>query len=461
MGNSILIENCTIVTMDNRCSTIKDGYVLIVDERIEAVSSGKSGSLPHRPELVIDGRGKAAVLPGLINTHCHLSYSLGRGLGDDLPFAKWLPLVFKFEDSFRRRDWHTASMLTFLEMVKSGTTCFADTNMNEHISTVADVVTESGIRAILGKKIVGMSPKDEDRFPWLKKSYSDASRLTVDSAVDDWRSLNGKASGRILVRFAPKTWPSCSEENYREIAEANRESPAGKLIHHSESVDWRNFVVKNTGREPTLLLDDFGVLGSDALLENAVVLSDAETALIARTGTHFNYLPTSNMKNALGALDLRRLIAEGVQVSMGTSGGLINNVNDMFAEMKTLALQQRSVTSLPDAISPQTVLEMATIGGARALNREREIGSIEPGKIADLIVLDLDKPHLVPIHDIFSTIVYCATGADVRTTIIAGKVVMQDREALTMDQGAILSDAREAAERIANDIGIGSRRAAM
>lgn len=192
------------------------------------------------------------------------------------------------------------------------------------------------------------------------------------------------------------------------------------------------------GKPPTMMLNDFGILGPHTLLENASMLSAEEMALIAETGTCFNYLPTANMKNYLGVLDVTELLGHGITMSLGTSGALINNVNDMFREMKTLALQQRMLKERPDAIAPEDIVEMATLGGARCLGMEEEVGSLEPGKRADVIVIDTRQPHMTPMYNPVSTVVYCANGGDVETTIIDGQVVMLERRLLTVDEDALL-----------------------
>jgi 5-methylthioadenosine/S-adenosylhomocysteine deaminase len=203
-----------------------------------------------------------------------------------------------------------------------------------------------------------------------------------------------------------------------------------------------------------MMLHDFGILGPGTLLENSSMLADEEIDLIAETRTPFNYLPTANMKNYLGVLDMRRLHGRGVTVSLGTSGGLINNVNDLFREMKALALQQRVVQQRPDAIRAETVLEMATIDGARSVGLEQEIGSLEAGKRADVILLDAYQPHMLPMFNPVSTVVYCANGGDVATSIIDGRVVMLDRKLLLVDEGALLARADEAARRALGGAGI-------
>lgn len=447
----VIIKHGTVITVDGRRRIIDDGAVAIEGPRIAAV--GKTSELAgERADLEIDARDKV-VLPGLVNAHVHLSYSFGKGCGDDLPFVSWLPLVFRMEDSYDERDWYLASMLSIMEMIKSGTTCFGDTNVYEEIVDVVKATEQSGIRAVLGKNVSDITPEDIEKNPWLDRQF-DRDKLSVSSAVQDYQRFNGSGAGRIRLRFAPQIWPVCSTEGYKEIARAASRFGVGFLVHHTEAKQWGRFVEQQYGKPPTMMLNDFGLLGPDTLLENATLLTDEEISLIAETQTCFNYLPTANMKNYLGVLDISKLLAGGVTVSIGTSGGLINNVNDLFGEMKALALQQRVLKERPDAISAETVLELATLTGAKSLGMDQEIGSLEVGKLADVIVVNAYQPHMVPMFNPVSTVVYCAHGGDVETSIIDGRVVMLDRRLLMVDEGALLAGAVEAAPRTLRKAGI-------
>lgn len=447
----IVIKNGTVITMDAGRRIIKEGAVAISDGRIAGV--GTIGELAdERANVEIDA-GNKIVLPGLVNPHVHLGYSLAKGCGDDLPFAAWIPIVFRVEDGYGGEDWYLASLLSMVEMIKSGTTCCADTNIYQEIDDIVRAVDDSGIRSVLAKNITDITPEELERNPWLGRAR-DTAALTLDAAVEDHGRLNGAAGGRLQVRFSPQIWPACSTEGYKRVAEVSRQMGVGKLIHHTEAKEWGAFVQQEYGKPATMMLHDFGILGPDTLLENASLLSDEEMALISETKTCFNYLPTPNMKNYLGVLDLSKLVADGVPTSIGTSGGLINNVNDLFREMKTLALQQRAVKETPDALPAETILEMATIGGAKCLGLDDEIGSIEVGKRADVIVIDAYQPHMVPVLNPVSTIVYCANGGDVEASIIDGKIVMADRRLETMDEKALLARVVEEGARTIARTGI-------
>lgn len=454
----IIIRNATIITMDRKRRILKDGTVAISDGKITEV--GKANELASETgELKIDGRGRL-VIPGLVNPHCHIAYSLARGCADDLPFAQWLPLTLKVQDSYDEEEWYLTSLLSMVEMIKSGTTCFADTNIYEEIGQVARALQESGMRGVLGKSITDMAPEDMDKVPSLKHPY-DPETLSIEAAVQDFQKWDGKLDGRLRVRFAPEKWPGCSENGYREVAETSRKMAIGKLIHHTEDREWEELVKKEFGKEPTMMLQEFGVLGPDAVLENAVSLTDDEMALIKETNTRFNYLPVANMKNCLGALDVSKLLKLGVTVTIGTCGGLINNTNDMFREMKTLALQQRMLKNQPDAIAPESVLEMASVSGAEALGLDKYVGSIEPGKKADIAIVNCNQPHFVPIFNPISALVYCANGGDVETTIVDGKAVMLDRKILTVDEQDLVQKANQTGLDFAKRIGLAKERSAQ
>lgn len=438
----LIVRNATVITMDGSRRILDNGAIAIHKGLINAV--GRSSELADiTADVELKGKDMI-VLPGLINPHIHLSYSLGRGCGDDLPFPRWLPVVYRLEDGYTEDEWYLTSLLSMAEMIKSGTTCFGDTNVYEELGTVAKAVEASGMRAVLGKIIRDEDSEELRRNPALRKIWTrDHPRsLSVAAAVENWRQWNGKFDGRLSIRLSPAVWPVCSKASYLQAAEASRTHGIGSLIHHTETVEWKTFVEREYGKTPTRMLQDFGILGPNTLLENMTWLNDDEIDVLAESGTPINYLPTSNLKNYLGVLDIRKISDRGIPVSLGTSGGLINNVNDMFREMLVLALQQRMLRKETDAIAPETVLEMATITAARTLGLESQIGSLEPGKRADLCMIDTRQPHLVPVVNPVSTIVYCATGADVDTVIIDGKVVMKERQLKTIDQGDVVDRAQ-------------------
>ncbi len=438
----LIVRNALIITMDRDRRVINDGAIAVKNGRIEQI--GQSSELAGiHADKVLDGRDRI-VLPGLINPHIHLSYSLGRSCGDDLPFPRWLPVVYKLEDGYSDEEWYLTALLSMAEMIKSGTTCFGDTNVYEEIAQVARAVEVSGTRAVLGKIIRDEDSDELRRNPDLKKIWRrDHPRsLSVDAAVEDWRQWNGKFGGRLTVRLSPAVWPVCSKASYLRAAEASRNYGIGNLIHHTETTEWKVFVEKEYGKAPTLMLRDYGILGPQTLLENMTWLNEAEIDVLSETGTPINYLPTSNIKNYLGVLDIRMISDRGIAVSLGTSGGLINNVNDMFREMLVLALQQRMHRKETDAIAPETVLEMATITAAKTLGLEAEIGSLERGKKADICIIDTRQPHLVPVVNPVSTVVYSARGADVETVVIDGQVVMEGRRLSTIDEMELVGRAQ-------------------
>lgn len=437
--------------MDPHRRIIKDGAVVIAGNQIVSVGPTSEVKGNRSGAQEIDARN-GIVMPGLVNAHIHLSYSLAKGCGDDLPFVTWLPIVLRAEDAYEEPDWYLASMLSICEMIKSGTTCFADTNIYGEIDQVTSAIGETGIRATLGKNITDITSEGLAKNPQLKRPKDRL--LSVSDAVEDYHRVNGTADGRIRIRFSPQVWPACSSQSYKEIAQVGREMGVGHLIHHTEAKEWGSFVQQEYGKPPTMMLHDFGILGPDTLLENATLLSDAEIDLIAETKTCLNYLPTPNMKNYLGQLDVPKLLARGVTMSLGTSGALINNVNDMFREMKTLALQQRVLKEMPDAIPAQTVLELATLGGAQCLGMRDEVGSLEVGKKADVILINAFQPHMLPMFDPVSQVVYCANGGDVETSIIDGRIVMLNRKLPMVDEDALLKRVAEDGARAMQRAGL-------
>jgi cytosine/adenosine deaminase-related metal-dependent hydrolase len=438
----LLVRNATVITMDPSRRILDDGAIAIDHGVIRQI--GTSAELADVSADVELAGKDMIVLPGLINPHIHLSYSLGRGCGDDLPFPRWLPVVYRLEDAYTDDEWYLSSLLSMAEMIKSGTTCFGDTNIYEELKIVAKAVEVSGMRAVLGKIIRDEDSDELRRNSALRDIWKrDHPRsLSVASAVEDWKKWNGQFDGRLSMRLSPAVWPVCSKASYLEAADASRTHGIGSLIHHTETKEWKTFVEREYGKAPTLMLQDFGILGPNTLLENMAWLNDEEIEVLAKSRTPINYLPTSNLKNYLGVLDIRKISDRGIPVSLGTSGGLINNINDMFREMLVLALQQRMLRRETDAIAPETILEMATITAAKTLGLESEIGSLEPGKRADLCMIDTRRPHLVPVVNPVSTVVYCASGSDVDTVVIDGKVVMKERKLKTLDEGHLMDQAR-------------------
>ncbi|MDI6820394.1 MAG: amidohydrolase family protein [Candidatus Hodarchaeaceae archaeon] len=421
----ILLRDGYIITMDAQRRVFKLGSVAIEGDRISAV--GKE--VRERADVVIDASGKA-VLPGTINAHTHLSMTLLRGVADDMPLMEWLEnKIWPIERNLKGQDCYAGAMLGCLEMIKSGTTCFADQYF--FMKDVANAVEEAGIRGVLS---YGIIERDD---PERRKSELQAGEKLV-------KECHGTANGRILTMFGPHASYTCSPECLMQVKELAKKYKVGIHTHISESQDEVERVTKKYGRRPVEHLDAIGFLGPEVLAAHCVWLTEQEISILRERGVKPVHSPVSNMKTASGVAPVPEMLAAGIPVALGTDGAASNNALDMFNEMKFAALLNKVHKLDPTAVPAQAVLEMATINGAIALGLQDEIGSLEVGKKADVLLVDLKKPHFVPLYNVVSHLVYNAVGSDVDTVIVDGEVVMREREVLTVDEDKVLEEAQKA-----------------
>lgn len=430
----ILIENGFIITMDPDRRIIKRGSLAIEGDRITAVGEKVEG----QGDVVIDAKGKV-VLPGLINAHTHLSMTLLRGLADDMPLMEWLETkIWPIEKNLRKGDCYYAALLGCLEMIKSGTTCFADQYF--FMEDVARAVEESGIRGVLSYGIIEMDD------PQRRESELRTGEKFV-------REYHGKAGGRVLTMFGPHAAYTCSPECLLKTKELARKYGVGIHTHVAESRDEVDRMVKKYGKRPVEHLDAIGFLGPEVLAAHCVWLTGHEISIIRERGVKPVHNPVSNMKIACGIAPVPELLAAGIPVALGTDGAASNNSLDLLSEMKFAALLNKVGKLDPTVMPAPAVLEMATINGATALGLRDEIGSLEVGKKADVVLIDLKQPHFTPLHNVISHLVYNAVGSDVDTVIVDGKIIMQEREVLTLDEAKVLRDAQRTAEDLINRLG--------
>ncbi len=415
--------------MDPRRRVIKGGSVAIEESRIVSV-----GEKPReKADTVIDAKGKI-VLPGLINAHTHLSMTLLRGIADDMPLMEWLKTkIWPIEKNLTPEDCYTGALLGCLEMIKSGTTCFADQYF--HMDRVAEAVEKSGIRGVLSYGIIEL--EDPER--------GEREIRTGEKLVKEW---HGEADGRILTMFGPHAPYTCSPECLMKVKELAEKHEVGIHIHLSETKDEVNQSLEKYGKRPVEHLDSIGFLGPEVLAAHCVWLNEKEIETLRRRRVKPVHNPVSNMKLASGVAPVPEMLSAGIPVALGTDGATSNNTLDMFEEMKFGALLSKVHKLDPRKIPALTALEMATINGAKALGLEKDLGSVEVGKLADLVLVDVRKPHLSPLHSAISHLVYGATGGDVDTTIVHGKILMLNRRVLTLDEERVLRDAQEAAEEL-------------
>jgi 5-methylthioadenosine/S-adenosylhomocysteine deaminase len=430
----LLIEGGIVVTMDPDWRVLEDGAVAIDQGCIVAVGPRPDVVRDHRPRDLIDGRGRL-VMPGLINAHTHAPMTLFRGLADDLPVEEWLQhYIWPAESRFMNPEtirWGT--LLAVAEMIRSGVTTFCD--MYFHVEHLARAAREAGMRALPSLGFVN--------FPLPGQSGPREALELAEEYIRRWQD-----DPLIIPSVAPHATYTVEARWIQEAkALADR---YGVLMHihvsetEGEVREWQ----ERTGKTPVKYLDDLGVLGRNVLAVHCVWVTPDEIELMAERDVAVAHCPESNMKLGSGTAPLLEMLQAGLRVGLGTDGAGSNNDLSILGEIQTAALLDKLTHRDPAAIKAPTVVRMGTLGGAEALGIDHLVGSLEVGKRADVILLDLSQPHLVPLYDVYSQIAYAARASDVCTTIIDGKVVMRDGELLTLDETEVMARVREIAGRI-------------
>lgn len=439
MTDSLLIKGATVITLD-RMNQVFEGDVLIEQNRIAAVGSSPA----TRGVETIDGRGRL-LLPGFVQTHVHLCQTLFRGAADDLALIDWLKKrIWPMEAAHTRESISASARLSLSEMIRGGTTCALTMETVRHTEAVFEAVEETGFRATIGKC---MMDKGDD----VPAALSEKTESSISESVALIEAWHNKAHGRIRACFAPRFAISCTRELLERVARLAREMNVMVHTHASENRDEIALVESETGRRNIEYLHDLGIAGPHVLLAHCVWLDDDEIALLARTKTRVAHCPSSNLKLGSGIARVPEMIAGGVSVSLGADGAPCNNRLDMFTEMRTAALIQKARLG-PQTLPALDVLRMATIEGARALGLDQQIGSIEAGKLADLILINANHPHTTPRPDPVSTVVYAATASDVDTVIIDGRIVFRDGELTTINEQEVITEAAEQFRAISSSL---------
>jgi 5-methylthioadenosine/S-adenosylhomocysteine deaminase len=431
----LLISGGTVVTMDSGKRVIEDGAVAVRGDAIVAVGARQEIESRYEAARTIDAHEKI-VMPGLINSHAHAAMSLFRGLADDLSLDDWLrKYIFPAEARNVTEDFAAwGTKLSLLEMLRGGITTYADMYYFE--DAVARVTKEAGMRGVLGETIIDFPAPDNKT---LDQAYSYTQKF-----LDRW-----KGDPLIIAAVAPHSIYTCSEKTLEDSAALARKNGAPILIHIAEAPFELEQSRAKHGLTPVAYLGKIGVLGPDVLGAHCIAVNSPDIAMLAHFGVGCSHNPSSNMKTAAGVMPVIEMLAAGVPVGLATDGAASNNNQDLFEEMDLAAKLQKISRMDPRALPAAQVVEMATIGGARALHLEKRIGSLEAGKQADLIVVDTSAPHATPMYNVYSELVFALKATDVRTVVIAGRVVMDERKMLTLNEDEILQRAREYQKRIA------------
>jgi len=410
---------------------IRDGKILFIAPAHDPLAA------LYAPREIIDASG-CLILPGLVNTHTHVPMVCFRGLADDLPLMDWLNNhIFPSERRFVSREMVRAgALLGIAEMILSGTTTFCDGYF--YAGTIARAAQESGIRCVAG---MGILDADINR---VEEAEVAAHAAAAEKFLTKWAEA-GPAIVPALFCHAPYT---CSPQTLLAVKEVARRHDSLFLIHLAETAEEKDIVMSRYGAGPVFHLEALGILDARTVAIHCNWLDKEEIDCLAKNHVKVSHNPQSNMKLATGVGPVPALIAAGVTVGLGTDGCASNNNHDMFREMDGAAKLHKVFQKDPAVMAAPQVLRMATLDGAVVLGREDEIGSLLPGKRADIIIVDIRKPHLTPMYNPFSHLVYAASGADVRTSIIDGKIVMKDRRILTMDVDAAMDAVAEIASSI-------------
>ena len=399
--------------------------------RIEVVGPHPSADRDIDAEL--DAAG-GLVIPGLVNAHTHAAMTLLRGYADDKPLETWLREdIWPAEAALTPEDVRAGAELGIVEMIRSGTTAFAD--MYFHVPEVVAAVEAAGVRARVGHGAVTVGKDDAE------------ARADVEESIRIARAFDGAADGRVRTAVMPHSLTTVSEPLLREAAAAARDDGIPVHYHANETEAEVDPIVADRSTRPLAYADDVGALTAEDFLAHAVHVDDSEIDRLAATGAAVVHCPASNMKLASGIAPVQALLDAGVTVALGTDGAASNNDLDLFDEVRDAAMVGKLAADDAAAVPAAAAVRMATRGGAAALSLPG--GRIEAGAAADLAVVDLDAPHLIPQHDLVSHLAYAARGDDVRHTVCDGEILMRDREVLTLDEARVIGTARERAADLA------------
>lgn len=434
---SLLIRGATIVTMNDDREILSDAELLIEKGRITSVGCACDppvGWRASKADRVIEAKGKV-VLPGLINAHNHAAMSLLRGYADDLPLMSWLnDRIWPAEARLTPDDVYWGTMLAILEMIRGGTTAFAD--MYFHMDKVAEAVKRAGTRAVLCRGLVGTGPNPA-------------------TGIAETRSLAGAwhkaADGRIRVAIGPHAPYTCPPDFLKEVIALAAELQLPIHTHLAETTDEVRTIGEQYAVSPVQYLERSGLFdGQRVTAAHCVHLTDNDIKILADRKVSVVSCPASNLKLAAGIAPLTALLKAGVTVGLGTDGPASAGALDMWEQMRLAANLQKAATGAADAVTAYEALTMATRGSARALGLDSKVGAIIPGMAADVIIVNLERAHLYPPHDVISSLVYAGHPEDVETVIVAGVPVMEERLVLNLDEREVLATAAERAQRLVN-----------
>lgn len=427
----IVIENALAVLPEGAEDVVRETSIYIEGDRITGIGGKPAG---FSADKVIDGTDRL-VIPGLVNCHTHSYMSFMRNVADDLSFMDWLfGTIDPIEQQMTDEDTYWGANLAIIEMMKSGTTCFNDMQMNIHQTTRA--VKESGMRAVVCRGLVG-SGNDEAGQMRLRQAYEER-----DAAKD---------CDRLTFRLGPHAPYTCDDEFLKIVAAEAKREKMGIHVHLSESESEISQIQEKYGCTPIALAEKCGIFDVPAIAAHCVQVTDEDIDILKRKNVSVVTNPASNMKLGNGFAPIAKMLDAGVNVCLGTDGAASNNCLNMFHELSLLTLIHKGTGKTPQCVSAKEGFRIATINGAKALGLEKEIGSIEVGKKADLAILDLCTPSLTPRNNLIAGLSYSANGSEVDTVIINGQVTMENRKILTMDEKQVYAKIQDIIVRMGLD----------
>jgi len=440
IGMKTIIKDGLVLLKDGEGYKIEKNDVLIDGERIALVAPEIPQKMLYMADEVVDAFGKI-VMPGLINAHTHAYMSLFRNFADDLEFYEWLDKVQQVEEFMTEEDCYWGTMLSAVEMIKSGTTCFVDMNIKSAINgftegpaaACAGAANDSGIRAVISRGLAGTADSEE-------------SLMKFGQATAEMDAFAG--NDRVSFMFGPHAPYSCMADYLKKLTAAARERGIGQTIHLSES-EWEMTTMANEhGMTPIEYVDSLGVFDVPVIAAHCVNATDRDIQIMKEKNVSVAINPKSNMKLGNGFAPVDKFLEAGLNICIGTDGCGSNNCQNMFAEMNTAALVYKGAAKKARCFDAVEVLKAATEGGAKAIGMEGQLGIIAPGALADIILLDVFEPQFFPSNNLISALVYSAKGSEVDTVFIGGRMVMEGKKILSMNVAKIFTECEKIAARL-------------
>lgn len=435
----LLISNGTIVTMDAEFRVIRNGYIAVRGDRILAIGEMQDLEKQGYSAVTKINARERLIVPGLINAHTHIPMTLFRGIADDLRLQEWLEkYIFPAEAMNVDRDFVVAgTRLGLIEMIHGGTTTYVDMYYFE--DAIAEETRHAGLRAVLGETVIDFPVADN-------KTWQEAIDYT-DRFVKKWKN-----DSLITPAIAPHAPYTVSTGHLEEVSLIAKKHDIPIITHIAEASTETAFTKKNFKAAPVSYLDRIGFLSDRVIAAHVVHVDDSDIAILKNRGVGVVHCPQSNMKLSSGVSPVNRMLIANIRLGLGTDSASSNNDLSLWEEMDTAAKLHKLINQDPTVLNARQAFSMATIGGARAIHREKEIGSLESGKKADFIVLDTDAPHLIPRYNIYSHLVYATKASDVRDMVVNGRILMRDRNLLTLSEFEVKNAARRYQMRVAESL---------